>query len=142
MNQKLPSSIYFSQGWKVDSSFNVIHSALWKHYRYLLYRRGQRSPLYQDRAWVLNHPLDEEAMKNAASVRDAAIALGAERMTIAQITTGQYTGDWLAMTRASDMATLDKVLRGFRETDEYQAMMASGNVTIVARNYMEIPEGF
>ena len=66
VNPCLPRSVLLSGGWIVNPKYHVIKSAVWKHYRYLLYRHGVRSPLYEDRAWVFNFPLDEAAMKEAA----------------------------------------------------------------------------
>ena len=84
----------------------------------------------------------EEGTRIGLAIKEANIALGAERMVSSQFMTGQYTGDWLVMTRAPDMATLEKILRALPSNPDFQKMMASGKVSLVGRNFVDIPEGF
>ena len=46
----------------------------------------------------------ETVMKHSHAIRDAVVELGAERLVIGQALAGQYTGDWVTMIRAKDMA--------------------------------------
>ena len=84
----------------------------------------------------------QEALKRAHAIKDVAIELGAEHMVMSQAIAGQYTGDWIAMTRAPDMATLEKIIRSLPENADYQAMIGSGKVKIAGRAFLDIPEGF
>jgi len=66
INRGLPGSIYFKKGWITNTHWHAIKSAKWKHYRYIIYRHNFRSPLYDDRSWVFDFPLDVFAMERAS----------------------------------------------------------------------------
>lgn len=84
----------------------------------------------------------ETVMKHSHAIRDAVVELGAERLVIGQALAGQYTGDWVTMIRAKDMATLDKILRALPDNKDFQAIMGSGKMTLEGRHVLDIPEGF
>jgi len=84
----------------------------------------------------------KEAMSHSHAIRDAAVELGVERMVIGQSIAGPYTGAWIIMTRAADLATLEKLLRTLPENEDFQAMMSSGKMKLVSRGFIDIAEGF
>jgi hypothetical protein len=89
-----------------------------------------------DRSYV------EESLKISAKIKAKAEGLGAERMVVSRVLTGQYTGCWLVMTRAADMGTLDSILRSIISGPEFSTMLDSGKVELLFRNLMDIPDGF
>jgi hypothetical protein len=84
----------------------------------------------------------EEGLKQAQAIKQAALDLGAERMVIGQAIAGQFTGEWIAMTRAPDMATLEKILRTLPQNENFQAMIGSGKVRLKSRGFVDIADGF
>jgi tRNA pseudouridine38-40 synthase len=65
LNRKLPKNVHVKKVSFVNSKFHARRSAHGKHYRYLIYRAEDRSPHYDDLAWVYPRPLDVEKMKAA-----------------------------------------------------------------------------
>jgi tRNA pseudouridine38-40 synthase len=68
VNALLPRSIAIRETVEVDPTFHPRFSATGKHYRYTLWARAERSPLWRDRAWHYPDPLDLEAMRAGAAV--------------------------------------------------------------------------
>jgi hypothetical protein len=89
-----------------------------------------------DRSYV------EETLEISAKIKAQAESLGAERMVVSRVLTGQYTGCWLVMTRAADMGTLDSILRTILSGPEFTSMVESGKVELLFRNLVDIPDGF
>ena len=66
LNSLLPSAIAVVEASEAADDFHPRFSATGKHYRYLVFTRADRSPLWRSRAW--HHPgaLDLAAMRQAA----------------------------------------------------------------------------
>ena len=89
-----------------------------------------------DRSYV------EESLEISTKIKAKAEGLGAERMVVSRVLTGQYTGCWFVMTRAADMGTLDSILRTILSGPEFTTMIESGKVEMLFRNLVDIPDGF
>lgn len=66
LNSILPSGICVIRSEEAAPDFHPRFSSKAKHYRYLILNRGQRSPLWESRAWHVRDKLDFSAMKKAA----------------------------------------------------------------------------
>lgn len=66
LNSLLPSAISVAEASEVADDFHPRFSATGKHYRYLVFTRADRSPLWRSRAWHHPGPLDLAAMRQAA----------------------------------------------------------------------------
>jgi tRNA pseudouridine38-40 synthase len=62
----LPPAIAVVEASEVADDFHPRFSATGKHYRYLVFTRADRSPLWRSRAWHHPGPLDLAAMRQAA----------------------------------------------------------------------------
>jgi tRNA pseudouridine38-40 synthase len=67
-NAKLPRDVAVRAAVEVPAGFDPRRQALSRWYRYLIYRSGQRSPLFRNRAWQVPEKLDVEAMAAAAAM--------------------------------------------------------------------------
>jgi tRNA pseudouridine38-40 synthase len=67
LNSLLPPAIAIVEASEVPDDFHPRFSATGKHYRYLVFTRGDRSPRWRDRAWHHPGPLDLAAMRQAAA---------------------------------------------------------------------------
>ena len=67
VNAMLPDSIAIIDATEVSADFHPRFWAIGKHYRYTIWIRADRSPLWRDRAWHQCDPLDIEAMRAAAT---------------------------------------------------------------------------
>lgn len=67
LNALLPPGIAIVSSVEADEGFHARFSAKGKHYRYLILNRPQRSPLWENRAWLVYDRLDFDAMDKAAS---------------------------------------------------------------------------
>lgn len=65
LNSILPHEIAVLSATVVPADFHARYHALGKTYGYRLLVSPVRSPLFRHRAWVLNHPLDLDAMREA-----------------------------------------------------------------------------
>ena len=66
LNSLLPPEIAIREATEVDDAFHPRFSATGKHYRYTLFVRADRSPMWRDRAWHHPDALDRDAMRRAA----------------------------------------------------------------------------
>lgn len=66
LNRLLPEALAVRGAWRVRDRFHARRDALWKRYRYLIWRDPLPHPLWRGRAWHLPGPLDLEAMRRAA----------------------------------------------------------------------------
>ena len=67
LNTLLPPGISILSSEEMDNDFHARFSAKGKHYRYLILNRPQRSPLWENRVWLIRDKLDFEAMRKASS---------------------------------------------------------------------------
>lgn len=67
LNSLLPPAIAIAEASEVADDFHPRFSATGKHYRYLVFQRGDRAPRWRDRAWHHPGPLDLAAMRQAAA---------------------------------------------------------------------------
>lgn len=66
LNSLLPPAIAVVEAVDAGDEFHPRFSATGKHYRYLVWTRGERSPRWRDRAWHHSAPLDLAAMQHGA----------------------------------------------------------------------------
>ena len=66
LNAKLPKDISIMSCQEVDEDFHSRYSATGKIYRYLIYNKPYRSPLYKDTSIMLDMILDMEKMRSEA----------------------------------------------------------------------------
>ena len=66
VNTYLPDVVAVNWAREVDGTFHARHSALARTYRYLLLNRPERPGLFRGRAGWYHHPLDLDAMQDAA----------------------------------------------------------------------------
>lgn len=67
LNSLLPPAIAIVEASEAADDFHPRFSATGKHYRYLVFTRGDRSPRWRDRAWHVPGTLDLAAMRQAAA---------------------------------------------------------------------------
>jgi len=67
LNSLLPPAIAVAEASEVPDDFHPRFSATDKHYRYLVWTRGERSPRWRHRAWHCPGALDLAAMRQAAA---------------------------------------------------------------------------
>lgn len=68
LNSHLPPTIAVIGCEQVAPEFHARFSARGKHYRYLVFNRPERSPLYRERAWHRPRPLDIADMARAGEL--------------------------------------------------------------------------
>ena len=68
LNAHLPRTVSVYAVQEMPSDFHPRYAACGKRYVYRIWNGRQRHPLWEDRAWQLNRPLDERAMNAAASL--------------------------------------------------------------------------
>lgn len=66
LNAKLPKDISIIQCEEVEENFHSRYSAKGKTYRYLIYNRPYRSPLYKDTSYHVRYDLDMDKIKSEA----------------------------------------------------------------------------
>src|SRR5262245_54591653 len=67
LNSLLPPAIAVASATEAADDFHPRFSATGKHYRYLLWTRGDRSPRLRSRAWHHGRSLDLVAMRQAST---------------------------------------------------------------------------
>lgn len=67
VNSLLPSSVSVAEVTEVAAEFHPRHMATGKHYRYLLWNRPERSPLWHRTSWHVPGQLHDEAMSTAST---------------------------------------------------------------------------
>jgi len=65
LNYHLPGDISIVSSCRAEEGFHARFSAKGKHYKYLIFNRGTRSPFYESRAYRVTRELDINAMKRA-----------------------------------------------------------------------------
>ncbi len=68
LNAKLPKDISIVDAEEVDEDFHSRYSAKKKRYRYQIYNRPYRSPIYADTSYPVKYDLDIDKMKKAAKL--------------------------------------------------------------------------
>ena len=66
LNAALPTDVSVIDAEEAPPDFHARHSARGRSYRYRIYRRRERSPFEERRAWWYPRPLDEEKLADAA----------------------------------------------------------------------------
>ncbi len=68
LNAHLPADVAVIAAEEAAPDFHARHSALFRSYRYRVYRRRERSPFEERRSWWYPRPLDEEALAESADL--------------------------------------------------------------------------
>ena len=68
LNAALPDDVAILSASQAAPDFNARHSARSRSYRYRIWRRPERSPFEQRRAWWYQRPVDEERLAVAADL--------------------------------------------------------------------------
>jgi tRNA pseudouridine38-40 synthase len=63
LNAWLPEDLAARRAWQAEAGFDPRRRALGRAYRYVVYNRRERSPLWRGRAWLVAAALDIEAMR-------------------------------------------------------------------------------
>jgi tRNA pseudouridine38-40 synthase len=63
LNALLPEDLAVGRAWRAEAGFDPRRQALSRVYRYVIYNRRERSPLWRGRAWHIPGSLEREAVE-------------------------------------------------------------------------------